>query len=241
MLPFKTLIQALRSAVPQPIDTYFSNAELLLNFNGSDNSTSFIDTSSNPKALTSFGGAQIQGGVGTFNGTSSCLVRANSNYSGLRVESVAFTVEASIKLDATPTGNIQVIVGKAGSLQQSWFIAVTPLNTIIFSYSTTGTGGGIVSISRPYQFLPGVWYKIAVTRNGSELRIFVNGELLGVVGTVPNSWYDTPAVLSVGAIQVPDYQYPFKGQIDELRITKGIARYLANYTPSSAPFPNIGA
>jgi hypothetical protein len=47
-----------------------------------------------------------------------------------------------------------------------------------------------------------------------------------------------PANIVIGAKQDTGVER-FNGFIDDLRITKGIARYTANFTPPTAPFPDI--
>ncbi len=95
------------------------------------------------------------------------------------------------------------------------------------------------------------WHHIAVTRSfGGEMRIFVNGNLdrqitngpsgnisYRVGRTITGSYVNEP-FLVIGA-EKHDYDpntYPsFSGWIDEVRISNNI-RYIANFTPPSAPF-----
>jgi hypothetical protein len=72
--------------------------------------------------------------------------------------------------------------------------------------------------------------------NGSA-RAFVDGTQVGTTETFTAPVFTVVGV-GVGANgnQFNISSQSFNGYIDELRITKGIARYTANFTPPTAPF-----
>jgi len=75
-----------------------------------------------------------------------------------------------------------------------------------------------------------VWYHVAVTRQGTNLRAFINGVQIGVTQSSSN---DIPAVATQIGGSSTVY---FLGWMDEYRITKGVARWTANFTPPSTPY-----
>lgn len=146
-----------------------------------------------------------------------------------------FTVEAWVKRSAG--GVWQAIVGQwNNTTDKSWSMYVGPSNDLAFFTKDatfdhyTGTGGSA-------QLPAGEWVHCAASRQGDTLRLFLNGELkatntsfagyaVGVSGTV----------LRIGrAVAVTD---PFTGYIDDVRITKGVARYTENFTPPAQAFPD---
>lgn len=80
-----------------------------------------------------------------------------------------------------------------------------------------------------------VWTHVAVSRESAVIRFFINGVLdeQGVDGTN----FSEDRNLNIGNAEGSNNS-PFYGFIDELRITKGVARYTENFTPPTAPFPN---
>ena len=79
-------------------------------------------------------------------------------------------------------------------------------------------------------FTLNTWQHFALTRSGTSMRAFVNGTQAG--STVTNTNNETAGRVMIGANVQPDYHY--NGYIDDLRITKGYARYTANFTPPIA-------
>ena len=77
------------------------------------------------------------------------------------------------------------------------------------------------------------WSHVAATRQGSTLRLFLNGSLVGSVAQSAPYSGGSGTVTQIG--QQPGNFYPFAGYIDELRIVNGVALYTSNFTPPTAP------
>jgi hypothetical protein len=82
----------------------------------------------------------------------------------------------------------------------------------------------------------GAWHHIAVTRSGTDLKLFVDGTQDG--STVTNSTNLNQTVAQIG-FDTTIAGSAYTGYIDDLRITKGVARYTAAFTPPTQAFPNL--
>jgi hypothetical protein len=83
-----------------------------------------------------------------------------------------------------------------------------------------------------------VWYHVAVTRSGSTFRLFVNGVQEATYSNAGTIDSGSTAYIALGDTPTATASEEFNGYIDDLRITKGVARYTANFTPPTAAFPN---
>jgi len=83
------------------------------------------------------------------------------------------------------------------------------------------------------------WYHVAVTRSGGAWRLFVNGAQLGSSvsdSSAINYYGGSSARLNLGWFDYGTLEYYFNGCLDEVRITKGIARWTSNFTPPTSPY-----
>jgi hypothetical protein len=115
-------------------------------------------------------------------------------------------------------------------------MALNGSNQLTCFYATDGTTPNQPVASSTTVSL-NTWTHIAITRSGSTWRCFVNGTL-EATATAAVTLYTGTGLISSGANPVGDNS--LTGYIDELRITKGYARYTATFTPPTAAFPNIG-
>lgn len=209
-------------------DPYWSNVVALLH------GDSLTDSSSSPLTLTNNGVTintttkKYGSGSLYFNGSS----YLNLTDGGATVfGSGAFTFEFWLNMPsyAVDTG----LVSRWGPFSSSGFLlGVTSVNLFIYLNSYTPVicaHGGL---------LTNVFNHIAISRTSSGVvRMFVNGSQIGSDTVNANSVDTNAQPLTIGANN-DGYGSRLTGYIDDLRITKGVARYTSNFTPPTQAFPN---
>jgi uncharacterized protein YaiE (UPF0345 family) len=99
-----------------------------------------------------------------------------------------------------------------------------------------GVPGTIASCS--FNFVTGTWYHIALVRNdANRISIYVNG----VAQTITNPTQSAAFLYQGTTLWVGRFgtatTYEYNGYMDDLRVTKGIARYTRNFTPPQVALP----
>lgn len=80
------------------------------------------------------------------------------------------------------------------------------------------------------------WHHGAISRKNGTFYLFLDGVLIDSVTAEYNIWRDTKP-LSIGSRQ--DLQYFFNWYMDEIRISKWIARWTSNFTPPTTPYHGL--
>lgn len=224
---------------------FYDDVSLLLHCNGANGSTTFVDSSKHGHVVTANGNAQISTAQSKFGGASAAF-DGNGDYidagssSSFAFGTGPFTVECFVRFAALPSTNqISGIVGTLTSTTvastDAWWLGI---------YNISGTqnlylgrhGDGVINARTPWTPALNTWYHIAATRDASNVvRLFIDGVSQTVTST--NNWgsanLSRTGPLMAGVIATPFY---LNGYIDDLRITKGVARYTGSFTPPQRQF-----
>ena len=200
-----------------------------------------LDESPAPKTITTTGSASVTTTVfkyGTsslnFDGTNSVFTAAYS--SGYDLSGFDFTIEFWIRPVAfgnqTPIthGNGNGGGGAGGGINSGYRIDIVSGNPRWYINSVN-------AIVSTINLVTGSWQHVAVCRSGTTTRMFINGVLAG--STAATFTNPTSQPLLIGALANSSFYFPINGQMDDIRITKGIARYNSNFTPAPAELPNF--
>lgn len=230
-------------------DAHIALVMLLLNFNGADASTTFTDISPSANGTAAVLDAaqvdtafkQFGSGSGLFNGVGGGLFTPND---GLLYPSRPawdfgagqFTIEARIRPTSVTGTRFLVGVWGTAAPNLSWvfYMNGSALSWVDTTNGTSGTGitagGGTLVIN--------TWQAVAVDYDGTTLRLYIDG--VKVASSVSSrTIFPGTQPLAIG-VSSNELSFCFNGNMDELRITKGLARYATDtsYTVATAAFPS---
>lgn len=232
------------------VDPDFASVVLLLDFAGADAATNITDLSGAAHNDETFiDTAQVDDGRQVL-GTNSLLLAGTGAASGNTdyIEypdsadwdfSGQFTVEFHVYREAAPASAFVYIStrgepGDVTDVGSGWGIDI--LNTDVLRLVT---GNTVIKQVSGVTMSNATWYHIAVTRDGSnDVRFFLDGTLQGTATTHASNFTNNNP-LRIGALNYN--QFGMDGNIAAVRITKGVARYTANFTPPSVFYPTSGA
>jgi len=216
-------------------DPFFNNVSLLLHGDGANGSTTIVDSSPSPKTVTAFGDAQISTAQSKFGGAS-LLFDGTGDYLDINSNSAFgyglndFTIECWIYRNVSAAA--QVILDQRAAANPR-VVPTLYINANTLLYYANGFNritGGVVSA--------GQWVHIALSRSGTSTRLFIDGLQTGSTFLDTFNYIASPVRIGDGNDGISPTT-SLNGYIDDLRITKGIARYTANFTPPTAPFPDF--
>jgi hypothetical protein len=206
-----------------------TTVELLTNFTNAG----IIDSTAD-NVLQTVGNAQIStvqskwgGSSIRFNGTTDYLVNQDSSGQNFNFGTGNFTVEfwintASLSIEQS-IFDTQTL-GGAASRTTSFVLVVTTSGT--FRIYTNSAYSAATSNSITIN----TWNHIAMVRNSGTITIYINGTS-GV--SISNSTNFSTSGCVIGKYADSNNGY-LNGYLDDLRVAKGIARYLSNFTPPTS-------
>ena len=248
-------------AVDVPSDDNFNTVGFLSHFDGANNGVNnvFDDGSTSNHTITAAGGV-TQGSFSPFSrpdgewgayfaGNDSTYMTLPAN--SLNLGTNNFTLEGWVYTTSTAQ---QAMVGNL-TAQHGYGSYLIILND---SYTTKKVrfyckynGGTTLDITEESGTLSvNSWNYIAVTRDGANLRIFINGTQAGSTNTTLGSYTIDPpqgsgntSLYYVGRTTDADSysgsRMPFIGYLSNLRVVVGTAVYTSNFTPPTAPLTAI--
>lgn len=236
-----------RSVSSVPTDPFYSSVSLLLHGDGTNGSTTFTDNSPSPKTA-SFAGttqistAQVKYGTGSIvfpgGGTAKLFYTDNADFN---FGTGDFTIETWVYFNAVNVEQVVVQKGwqdPGGGDRAPFLVYMTNTGSLRFNSTSVTSSWNIANERVIGTMTAGVWRHIAVTRTGTTFRAFVDGVINNAFTfTSSSSLLNDPAQeLYVGS-RLPG-SATLDGYIDDLRLTKGVSRYTATFTPPTAAFPN---
>ena len=226
--------------------TYVTNAgidsdtKLLIHFDGADEAQAY--TAETGQTVTFEANAQLDTAQKKF-GTASLLLDGTDDKVTVpdSLDWVFgdgnFTIEGWFRFNAAADGIRYNLVGQFLNTQNYFIFRREATDKLQIYFESGDIGIGSFATTNDWKPNTAQWYHLAVVRNGAACLLFIDGVSQAVTQTT--AWGTLPDYAS--DLMIGDWEhsalYPFNGWMDEIRISKGVARWTANFTPPTVPYP----
>ena len=218
------------------VQTADANTKLLLHFEGAAWSQTFTDEGATVHTATVVGSPYLYPSVKKF-GSSSMVCQGSSDYitfadhADWNFGTGAFTIDFWVNFNTVSKS--QGIFTQTDDADNEYELY---WNYLTGWYFTVTVGGAtLVLLNGTHAADYYTWYHVAVIRgwggNANDWAITVNGEAIAT-STDSITMPDLASVFYVGTSGVD-----LAGQLDEFRVSKGVARWTANFAPPTSPYP----
>ena len=228
--------------IPNPTnDTHWNNVVLAMHMNGVDMSTFFTDEKG--KEVTRIGNAVIETSKSKFGGSSAYFDGSSglsvSDPNAFNIGLANFTIELWFYKVSGSSQTVQRLIqigpngGTSAGDNGLWIMANAATANQCLPFVDTYSGGAYRSPTGggtpPTQ---NEWHHLAVVRESDVWTIYIDGAVYATGTLAGYSISKTDVYIgqnSTGGER-------FKGYIDDIRITKGVARYTAPFTAPTTSF-----
>jgi hypothetical protein len=226
-------------------DQFRASVVCHVHFDGANNATGITDTtgqhtfSANGNAKLSTARPAFGTAAGEFDGSGDSW-ESTDNPNDFKFTTGDFTVEGKFQADTLATFRALVSsgLGTTSNSAQDWRVSTGTIGAdgVLSASAFVGTTGYNVSTTG---VIAGTTHSFCLERYNGYLYLYLDGVVCASPTFIDtnsinqhNGWFRIGAAINQG---------DFDGMIDELRVTKGIARYKGtSYTPDATAFPEVG-
>ena len=213
-----------------------SPTKLMLHMDGADGGTTFTDSSASAHSLTAYGNThtstdQKKFGTasGEFDGAGDTLAIPDNADWDFGTGDLTFDCWVRGNDFASPSAR-QTVIDIAGlwiHFETAGYMAA----------ATSTSGAGTIFLGADDQsWSDDTWYHLAVVRSGDSWTLYQDGTSIATATETGTFDSSAQGLIANKHITTPYGETYWDGFIDEFRISKGVARWTANFTPPTSEY-----
>ncbi len=215
-----------------------NNIVLLLHCNGADASTTVEDSSTTSKTVTCVNHAQIDTAQSKFGGASllldgtddSCIIPDSDDWN---FGDKDFTIDFWVRFNAVPGGAAYQAIFSQGNDFDNYHALYLEAGggNLYWTWRVVSGGTGTVTCTRQTTVVVNTWYYVACVKSSNNWMIFQGGTQVGATLTDMDIVPDFTGLFVIGELLGGGR---LNGWVDDFRVTKGLARWTAAFTPPTS-------